>query len=131
MHLIIALCATIVAPAISAAATPASREAFPLVTVSIANDLTGANAAVTVFSDGLARNLIDLFSNTTIDQHGVIFGTSVQLIKFTPKTHCFFQNYNDIIQFGGEDKTYVDLDGNTGKATPVNLNGFNLQCAER
>jgi hypothetical protein len=131
MQLTIALCATILASAISAAPSISSRETIPLVTVSITDDLTGANAAVTVLSDGFARNLTSLFPGTAIDQQGAIVGTSAQLIKFTPKTHCFFQNYNDIIQFNGKDKTFVDLDRNTNQAIPVYLNGFNLQCSER
>jgi hypothetical protein len=131
MHFTIALCATILVSAVSAAPSLPSRETFPLVTVSITNDLTGANAAVTVLSDGLARNLTSLFPGTTIDQQGAIVGTSAQLIKFTPKTHCFFQHYNDIIEFNGKDKTFVDLDKNMDQAIPVYLNGFNLQCSER
>ncbi|EDU46354.1 hypothetical protein PtrSN002B_004094 [Pyrenophora tritici-repentis] len=131
MQLTIALCATILASAIKAAPSLLPRETFPLVTVSITDDLTGANAAVTVLSDGLARNLTTFFQGTAIDQQGAIFGTSAQLINFTPKTHCFFQNYNHIIQFNGKDKTFVDLDRNADQAIPIQLNGFNLQCSER
>lgn len=130
MQFTTALCAAILASAISAAPTLSSREAFPSITISITNDLTGANAAVTVLSDGLARNLTDLFPGTAIDQHGAIVGTSAQLIKFNQKTHCFFQNYNHIINLN-KDQTFVDLDGNKERAIPVYMNGFNLQCAER
>jgi hypothetical protein len=90
MQLTSALCVTILAPAISAAPTIASRDVFPLVAIPIANDLRGANAAATVLSDGLARNLTDLFRGTAIDRQGAIFGTSVQFINFTPKKQCFF-----------------------------------------
>ncbi|KAH8723126.1 hypothetical protein GQ44DRAFT_711005 [Phaeosphaeriaceae sp. PMI808] len=131
MQLTIALCATMLATAISAAPALAAREAVPFVTLSITNDRTGASAAVTVPSDGHARNIIDLFPGTAIDQHGAIVGTSAQLIKFSEKTHCFLQNYNWIINLYGKGQTYADLDGNKDYAIPTYLNGFNLQCSER
>jgi hypothetical protein len=131
MQLTIALCATILASAISAAPALASRETVPSVTISITNDQTGANAAVTIPSDGRAVNITDLFPGTAIDQNGAIIGTSAQIIKFTEKTHCFFQNYNWIINLNGKDQTFADLDGNKDVVIPVYLNGFNLQCAER
>jgi hypothetical protein len=100
------------------------------ITVSISNDLTGAHASASVPSDGLARNLTDLFGGSAIDNHGAIVGTSAQLTQFTDTTRCFFQNYNHIINLNGREASFVDLDGDRSKALPVYLNGFNLQCPE-
>lgn len=103
---------------------------FYEITVSIANDLTGAHASATVLSDGLARNLTTLFGGSAIDNHGAIVGTSAQLTQSNDMTRCFFQNYNHIIDMNGREKSFVDLDGDRSKAIPVYLNGFNLQCPE-
>ncbi|KAF2177324.1 hypothetical protein K469DRAFT_508273, partial [Zopfia rhizophila CBS 207.26] len=110
------------APAIS------SRDTLPSITISVTNDQTGASAAVTVPGDGIAHKIPDLFRGSAIDQNGAIIGTSAQLIKFSEKTHCFFQNVDWIINLNGKDLTYADLDGQKEVAIPVYLNGFNLQC---
>ncbi|KAL5400509.1 hypothetical protein PMIN06_012191 [Paraphaeosphaeria minitans] len=112
------------------AAPAPTPEPFHEITVQIANDLTGSHASTTVLSDGLARNLTDLFGGSAIDNHGAIFGTSAMLTQFTDGTRCFFQNYNHIIDMNGREKSYVVLDGDRSKAIPVYLNGFNLQCPE-
>lgn len=123
----LALLATIFGSTISAAPTLSSRDTVPSITISISNDQTGRNAAVTVPGDGIARNIPDLFRGTAVDQDGAITGTSAQLIQFADNTRCFFQNVNVIINLNGR-ATYVDLDNQSDAVIPVNLNGFNLQC---
>lgn len=103
---------------------------FREITVVVSNDFTGASAPATVLNDGRARNLTDLFRNSAIDRNGVIVGMSAMLTKFTDGTLCFFQNYNEIIDMNGRDKSWVNLDGDSTKAIERDLNGFNLQCRE-
>lgn len=128
MKFTLAIFATIFASAISAAPATSPRDTVPSIIISVANDLTGANAAVPVPGDGIARNIPDLFRGTAIDRNGAFMATSAQLTKFSEKTRCFFQNVNWIINLNGKDKTYADLDGNKDVAKPVDLKGFNLQC---
>lgn len=123
-----ALVATILAAAVSAAPAIASRDTVPTISVAVTNDQTGASAIATVPGDGIARNLTDLFRDSAIDQNGAIMATSAQLVKFTESTRCFFQNVNWIINMNGKDLTYADIDGQAHSATPINMNGFNLQC---
>lgn len=100
------------------------------ITVSIYNDLTGAHGSAAGPSDGLARNLTMLFSDSPINNHGAIIGISAHLIRFTDGTRCFFQKGNTIINLNGRAQSFVDLDGDKSKTIPVYLNGFNLQCPE-
>lgn len=112
----------------TAAPTLAPRETVPTITIAVTNDLTGLSATATVPGDGIARNIPDLFRGSAIDNNGAIIATSAQLVKFEDKTRCFFQNVNWIINLNGRDATFVDLDGDREVASPVYLNGFNLQC---
>ncbi|KAH7113252.1 hypothetical protein B0J11DRAFT_562232 [Dendryphion nanum] len=128
MQFTIALAATLFVSAINAVPISGSSDTIPNITISLINDRTGANAQATVRGDGLARNIPDLFRGTAIDQNGQYLATSAQLIGFTEHTRCFFQNYNWIINLNGKDLTYVDIDGDKTKATPINMDGFNLQC---
>ncbi|KAF2799733.1 hypothetical protein K505DRAFT_332313 [Melanomma pulvis-pyrius CBS 109.77] len=104
------------------------RETIPTITIAVTNDLTGLSATATVPGDGIARNIPDLFHGTPIDNNGAFIATSAQLVHFEDKTRCFFQNVNWIINLNGRDATFVDLDGDRAVASPVYLNGFNLQC---
>ncbi|KAF2251312.1 hypothetical protein BU26DRAFT_518004 [Trematosphaeria pertusa] len=129
MQFTLALAAAIFASAISAAPAMQSRDTvYPLIKVSVMNDQTGRFATVEIPGDGHAHALPDLFRDSPIDQDGAIMATSAQLISYTPLTHCFFQNVNDIINMYGKGQNYVDLDGQAGVAAPRNMNAFNLQC---
>lgn len=129
MQLTLALVATLFSTSITAAPAIACRAAAPTLTFQVSNDLTGRQASATVVADGIARNLIDLFRNSGIDDNGIIRGSSVQLTGgFNDNTKCFFQSGNTVINFNGK-QTFADLDGDVTKAKPIELNGFNVQCS--
>ncbi|KAF2679075.1 hypothetical protein K458DRAFT_119832 [Lentithecium fluviatile CBS 122367] len=129
MKFTIALIAGIFSTAAVAAPAMEARETYKSLTFRITNDLTGRNAAATVLTDGMARNLIDLFRGSAIqNEYGAIIGTSVDLTGgFTDATRCFFQDGNTVINFNGK-ATHADLDGNPAIALPVYMNNFNIQC---
>jgi len=121
------LLAALLSTAASAAPALAART-VPSLTFQISNDLSGRHASATVLGDGLARNLIDLFRGSAVDNSGAIVGTSAQLTHgFTDATRCFFQNGNTVINFNGT-KTFVELDQKKDQLLEVYLNGFNVQC---
>jgi hypothetical protein len=114
----------------SSGATP-SPTTLPQITIRIYNDQTGANAAATVFADGVSHNISDLFRGTAIDNYGDIIGTSAQLVKFLDSTKCSMANVNVrdwIVELDGRARNFADLDSDTSKAIPVWLNGFTFMC---
>ncbi|PVH92304.1 hypothetical protein DM02DRAFT_620020 [Periconia macrospinosa] len=129
MQLTLALVAALFSTAISAAPAVAARNGAPTLRFQVSNDRTGRFATGYTATDGIARNLIDIFKGSPIDENGTIYGTSVMLTGgFNDNTRCFFQNGNTVINFNGR-QTFADLDGDNTKATPIALNGFNIQCS--
>jgi hypothetical protein len=88
----------VVALAVPALTTPI----FPSVTIQLANDLTGANAAAKLPADGAFHAIADLFDYTPInvnDSSGEarIIASSAQLIQFPQGVFCIIkENMNPV-----------------------------------
>lgn len=126
MQFSIALASTILAFATGITALP--QVGTNQVTLAISNDQSGARGAATVPADGVARRVTDLFRGTAIDKAGTIVGSSAQLTQFKDNTKCKLVNGGWVIELDGRSKNFVDLDGVSGVAIPISLNGFTFQC---
>lgn len=66
-----------------------SAEWKPLTaTVQLANDQSGANANVVIPVDGVKRPVQELWGNTAVAKHGLVFASSAQLTTFQQTTAC-------------------------------------------
>ena len=108
-----------------------ARQTFSLVTVQLANDQSGANAAVTIAADGTARSIDDLFGNSAVGSNGAnVFASSAQLTAFQQDTACTITLNGAVIANLNPQQTFVDLDGNPNALTPIDLDGGVLTCAD-
>ncbi|KAL6712701.1 hypothetical protein ACN47E_000578 [Coniothyrium glycines] len=132
MQFTIALTSAILAFASGIAAAPAGAPVSQ-VTLTIFNDISGANAAATVPVDNIPRDLWSLFGNSAINGKDGFVGTSAQLTKFTDTTKCTLTNqywpaYNRVLD--GRAQNFVDLDGDKTQPIPIWLGGFTFQCQQ-
>ena len=117
------------ASALAAPAALSNRQTiFPKISVSVINDLTGASAVATVVADGTVFPILTLFGGSAIDDHGVVTGSSAQLVAFVDNVFCSFNKDDLIIPINGRNFVFADLDGNKDVAVPVGINDFTFQC---
>lgn len=118
----------------SALAAPTSilpkRTGFLPFTYSVSNDVSGAHASATFFTDGHVRRVHDQFAGTALDRNGTIIATSAQSLTHLP-AGIACQVYNtggqDTVGEFTETTTYLDLDGQP-KAVETDVTGFLIRC---
>ncbi|PLB46348.1 hypothetical protein P170DRAFT_362060 [Aspergillus steynii IBT 23096] len=113
--------------AASVFAAPVEERALQ-VTVSLANDQSGANAGVQFPADGNNRSIRTLYGNTPVGAGGTVLASSAQLTAFPQTINCVIRNNGAVIATLTAQRTFADLDGNPNAAIPVNLNGGVINC---
>jgi hypothetical protein len=106
-------------------AAPVSSSSSPHITFSLTNDYTGHNAQATILADGTFFGILSLFTNTNIDEDGLIIASSAQLIQFQDDVVCSFNAGGNIIPISGK-KTFTNLGTDASKL--VDLSDFTVQC---
>ncbi|KAK6515953.1 hypothetical protein TWF281_004544 [Arthrobotrys megalospora] len=101
---------------------------FPSVTVSLANDLSGANGHATIEANGQDRSISQLFKNTPVGTNGHVVASSAQLTNFPQGVFCIIKKGDAPIGILNFRRTFADLDGNPHTAIPQNLDGAILNC---
>ncbi|RAH65271.1 uncharacterized protein BO66DRAFT_405727 [Aspergillus aculeatinus CBS 121060] len=121
--------ASILIAAVSAAPAPVDIEArVNSVTVSLANDQSGANAGVPIPGDGVTRSIQTLYGGTSVGSSGKVLASSAQLTNFAQWSSCNIVNGGRSIAYLNSQRTFADLDGNPNAATPVDLSGATITC---
>ncbi|KAF3914290.1 hypothetical protein ABW20_dc0101587 [Dactylellina cionopaga] len=113
------------AAAITAAPTGTT---FPSVTVSLSNDLSGANGIATIEANGVDRYISELFGNTPVGTGGYVVASSAQLTNFPQGVFCIIKKGDAPVGILNFMRTFADLDGNPNAAIPQNLDGAILNC---
>jgi hypothetical protein len=124
--------ASIILPTIalfgSALAIPAPALLF---TFSLSNDITGASAtsSVVVNAGPVALNAIFPWASN-LRQNGHLIASSAQNVNPAVKNvACVFKGNGRVIKIN--DKiTFADLDGNVGKAVPIDVDAFTIECEQ-
>jgi hypothetical protein len=118
------------AAAISGVPTPqAPSSAFPDVTISLNNDISGANARATIAADGTSHLIDDLFLSTSVGASGHVDATSAQLTQIPVGVVCVIESADgDSVADLSDSHTFVDLDGDSEKLQIVVLDGATLTC---
>jgi hypothetical protein len=113
----------------SAAPTSFTRaRQFDEVTVQLSNDLSGANAEVSIYADGTDEAIQNLFGSTVIAKGGKVLATSAQLVKFSNEVFCIIKKDERPIGVFNFRTTFAELDHKNGTAIPINLQGAVLNC---
>jgi hypothetical protein len=114
--------------AVAVSAGPVDVRQPHQVTFALSNDQTGAYAGATFLADGNDKTIVSLFGSTSVGAGGKVQASSAQLTAFPQTINCVLKNNGAIIATLTAQHTYVDLDGNPGISTPVNLNGGSINC---
>ncbi|PYH83594.1 hypothetical protein BO82DRAFT_400354 [Aspergillus uvarum CBS 121591] len=121
--------ASVLIAAVSAAPAPVDIEArVNSVTVSFANDQSGANAGVSIPGDGVTRSIQTLYGGTAVGSSGTVLASSAQLTNFSQWSSCNIVNGGKSIAYLNSQRTFADLDGNPNAVIPVDLNGATITC---
>lgn len=109
-------------------AVPIESRDVPQVTFALSNDQSGANAGVTFHADGSEKRIADLFKGTSVVTGGVVLASSGELTAFPQAINCVLKNHWSVVTTLTAQNTFVDLDGNPGVSTPINLNDATITC---
>jgi hypothetical protein len=108
----------------------AARHAPPEVTFALSNDQTGHYASATVPINGDTITFSSLFGDSVLASDGHVLASSGQLTAFPQGVNCGLENYEGHwVTALTPENTYVDLDGNPGVATPVDVTGYTISCS--
>ncbi|KAJ5528411.1 hypothetical protein N7527_001804 [Penicillium freii] len=114
--------------AVAISASPLEVRQSNLVTVALSNDQSGAHAGVTFQADDTDKSIFSLFSGTTVGAGGTVKATAAQLTNFAPSINCVITNNGATIGALTAQQTYLDLDGSSHAAIPINLNNAEIHC---
>lgn len=115
--------------AVAISATPLEVRQSNQVTVALSNDQSGAYAGVTFQADDADKSVFSLFSGTSIGEGGTVKATAAQLTNFAPSINCVITNNGATIGTLTAQQTYLDLDGSSHAAIPINLNNAQIHCS--
>ncbi|CAG8069844.1 unnamed protein product [Penicillium olsonii] len=118
--------ASLLAVAVSAA--PLEARQVPTVAVTLSNDQSGASAPVSFPADNAVRSIPALYGSTSVGAGGVVKASSAFLNIAPTNINCVIVNNGATIATLTNNKSFADLDGNAGQATPVDLSGATIQC---
>ncbi|OQE35163.1 hypothetical protein PENCOP_c014G00983 [Penicillium coprophilum] len=114
--------------AVTVSATPLEVRQSNQVTVALSNDQSGAYAGVTFPADDTDRSIFALFGGTSVGAGGTVKATAAQLTSFAQSINCIITNNGATIGTLTAQKTYLDLDGSSHAAIPINLNHARIHC---
>ncbi|KAF2249910.1 hypothetical protein BU26DRAFT_388917, partial [Trematosphaeria pertusa] len=98
-------------------------------TFSVANDVSGANAASDILLDGTPLLYGDAFANTALDRNGAIIATSAQLTTIVPGVLCVVLDAaGGQVGLLNEQRTFLELDRVAGQAVETDVGGFVMSC---
>ncbi|KAJ5097842.1 hypothetical protein N7532_004843 [Penicillium argentinense] len=109
------------------AAAPLEARSVPTVTLALSNDQSGAYSTAAFAADGLDKSISSLFGSKSVGSSGHVLASSAQLSQFPGTISCTLKNNGAIFTLTAQ-STYIDLDGNPGAATPVNLDNARVNC---
>ncbi|KAH7082727.1 hypothetical protein BKA63DRAFT_136972 [Paraphoma chrysanthemicola] len=116
----------------SALAAPLASASGPVYfTFSLANDMSGANAATSVQINAAPVTLGSIFPwATNLRKDGKLIATSAQNINpAVQNVFCIFTNpINGAVIRINDKITFADLDGNRDKAVETDVTNFTIQC---
>ncbi|KAJ5496159.1 hypothetical protein N7463_008146 [Penicillium fimorum] len=114
--------------AFTVSATPLEVRQSNQVTVALSNDQSGANAGVTFQANDTDESIFSLFSGTSVGADGTVKATAAQLTNFAQSINCVITNNGATIGTLTAQQTYLDLDGSSHAAIPINLNNAKIHC---
>lgn len=114
--------------AAAVAAVPLETRSSPNVGFALSNDQSGAYSGVTFPADGTDKSIHSLFASTSVGSSGQVLASSAQLSQFPGTINCVLKNNGATLATLTAQHTFVDLDGNPAKATPVNLDHAYINC---
>lgn len=114
--------------AVAISATPLEVRQSNQVTVALSNDQSGAYAGVTFQADDTHKSVFSLFSGTSVGTGGTVKATAAQLANFAPSINCVITNNGAIVGTLTAQQTYLDLDGSSHAAIPINLDNAEISC---
>jgi putative IMPACT (imprinted ancient) family translation regulator len=83
---------------------------------------------VTIQADGTDKSIFSLFGGTSVGAGGTVKATAAQLTNFVQSINCVITNNGATIGTLTAQQTYLDLDGSSHAANPVNLNDARIHC---
>ncbi|KAJ5484679.1 hypothetical protein LT330_007910 [Penicillium expansum] len=123
-----AIATTVSLMVVTISATPVEVRQSNQVTLALSNDQSGAYAGVTFQADDTDKSIFSLFSGTSVGAGGNIKATAAQLTNFAQSINCVITNNDAIIGTLTAQHTYLDLDGSSHAAIPINLNNAKVHC---
>ncbi|KAJ9488426.1 hypothetical protein VN97_g4887 [Penicillium thymicola] len=114
--------------AVAISATPLEVRQSNQVTVALSNDQSGAYAGVTFQADDAHKSVFSLYGGTSVGTGGTVKATAAQLASFAPSINCVITNNGAIIGTLTAQQTYLDLDGSSHTAIPINLDNAEISC---
>ena len=115
----------------NALALPNKRPAntYPLATLQLANDLTGANAIRSLPANAVPTALAALFAGSALVQNGVLKATSLQNVAPGAGVTCTVRKAGgEVVGSVSAQTTWVDLDGVRERAVETDVAGWTVGC---
>lgn len=78
-------------------------------TLQLSNDHSGAHAEVAIPIDGVKRPIQELYENTAVARHGLVFASSAQLVEFEQTTSCTIEEEGHLSETLDAENTWVSL----------------------
>ncbi|CAG7977806.1 unnamed protein product [Penicillium salamii] len=114
--------------AVAVSAAPLEARQAGTVSVVLSNDQSGASGTATFQPDNTDRSIFALYGSTPVGADGTVKASSAFFNVAPVNINCVIINNGVTIATLTNDKSFADLDGNAGQATPVNLNGAIIRC---
>ncbi|CAI7569135.1 unnamed protein product [Penicillium crustosum] len=92
-------------------------------TMQLANDHSGANANVPIPIDGVKYSVQELWGNTAVAPHGLVFASSAQVTAFDQTTVCTITEESGFAVTLDAQRTWLSVDGR-----PVDLCSAFVVC---
>ncbi|KAF9741629.1 hypothetical protein PMIN06_010549 [Paraphaeosphaeria minitans] len=127
------LTAALAAPITSTEPNAAAIKGYLPLTVTVFNDVTGAHAAAGIDTSGHFRTFYsDLFRSSALNRDGKIFATSIQLSfpdgPLPDGNSCGVYGPDKTVGILDARHTYLELDGQPGKAVETDVSEFVVKC---
>lgn len=81
----------------------------PTATLQLSNDHSGAHAEVAIPLDGVKRPIQELWANSAVAPHGLVFASSAQLVEFEQTTTCTIEEEWRLHETLDAENTWVSL----------------------
>ncbi|OSS43990.1 hypothetical protein B5807_11388 [Epicoccum nigrum] len=102
---------------------------YPLATLQLANDLTGANALRSLPANGAPTTLAALFAGSALVRNGALKATSLQNVAPGVAVRCVLRRPGgEEVGSVSEQVTWLDLDGDKEGAREVDVAAWTVAC---